>query len=593
MSKVNGQEKWEAAGGASAGQGGVRLGGVIRLWIVVGLAGVYMAGMSALSILQHYGLKTQMNDLGDADHAIWMASRCDLSMPQIRFGEKKITSYLNEHANLIYWGLALLYKLWASPELLLILQSLACAMTGLGLYGLARRRIGEGWWSLAPPLVFWLSPIAQDANLYDFHIITVATALVVWMVWMFDAGRPRAGWILFSVILLCQEDVTLVLAMYGVYLTISGQRRRGLTVIAVSLIYLAFLLNVIVPFFGAKYGVYKLVGPDDRYDWIGQGLGGILQGIFTCPEMVLQNITMPCQLRMLIYLLLSGALAGLRAWGILLLILPQLMANILTGSPWTVRITGTYYWIMAEAIIIMACLFSVSRDRQDVPCPRFSGRLTYLMSATLLFSMFFSPLPYGRWSWWSNYAIPEERGTFEEFRRMIPAEAPLCVQNNLGAYFSQRSHVRAFSGSCWDGDYALFYLKYVGGPDSGLFFRTLESMLFGTSPNELIRQLKKFVWSPHWRLVVQKDRFYLFKRVAKTAPPNPDKVALLNQIQRDGTEMQRSYENAACYRPWWAGYLTGKVSWEQLSYLFVREKETQAYSLKRSARAVFSGPFKK
>lgn len=49
------------------------------LWIVLGLALVYTVFLTTLSIVQHQGLKTQMNDLGNADQALWGAASGDLA----------------------------------------------------------------------------------------------------------------------------------------------------------------------------------------------------------------------------------------------------------------------------------------------------------------------------------------------------------------------------------------------------------------------------------------------------------------------------------------------------------------------------------
>ena len=43
---------------------------------------------------------------------------------------------------------------------------------------------------------FWLSPMAQEANLYDFHVVTMEAALLVWTVFAFETGRARLGWLL-------------------------------------------------------------------------------------------------------------------------------------------------------------------------------------------------------------------------------------------------------------------------------------------------------------------------------------------------------------------------------------------------------------
>jgi uncharacterized membrane protein len=61
-----------------------------------------------------------------------------------------------------------------------------------------------------PSISFWISPIVQDANLYDFHAITIGTACIVWSSWAFEGNRRIAGWAFLSLALACQEDFALI-----------------------------------------------------------------------------------------------------------------------------------------------------------------------------------------------------------------------------------------------------------------------------------------------------------------------------------------------------------------------------------------------
>lgn len=214
---------FETSGGAAPASG---RGDRAATLLVLILALVYAVFLSTLSIIAHRGLATQMNDLGNADQALWAAAHGDWAMTQSNDLDGELRSRIAIHANLIFWPLSLLYLFWPNPELLLVLGSLASAATGVGLYAFARQRLGKTWWSLVPPLAFWLSPIVHDANLYDFHAITVATALLVWMVWAFASGRLRLGWVLLVLAMLCQEDIPLVTFMVGLFLTLRRSRRH-------------------------------------------------------------------------------------------------------------------------------------------------------------------------------------------------------------------------------------------------------------------------------------------------------------------------------------------------------------------------------
>jgi uncharacterized membrane protein len=530
--------------------------------LVLGLALAYALCLSTFSILAHQGLKTQMNDLGNADQALWAAAHGDLAMTQSNDLDGQLRSRIAVHANLIFWPLSLLYLLWPNPELLLVLGSLACAAAGLGLYAFARSRLGSTWLSLLAPLAFWLSPIVHDANLYDFHTITVATAFLMWMVWAFDAGRLRLGWVLLVFAMLCQEDVPLVVFMVGVYLALRRSRRTGLLVMAVSLACFVGLVGVVVPAFSRGEGLAKFSVTDGRYAWLGGTPVAVCRAIATRPWTVLLHVLRPDHLRLPVYLLLSGGLAAVAGWPMLLVALPQLAAGLLAQGPWMTRITGTYYWVTSEAVVILACILAAEKC---VKARRFPWPLAYLSGATVTFSLLLSPLPYGLGSTWQNYALPAARDSLRAVADLIPQDARLSVQNNLGAHLSHRLDIASFPRRLETADYVLLHLRYVGGPDTGLFVRTSAVVLFGRPMHQLVQAAAALAQSPEWGLVAYRDGFYLFARNAPSAIPREQVLGL---IATDASQLEEAYGLASRYRTRWSRCLVGAYSWTELSRAF-------------------------
>jgi uncharacterized membrane protein len=529
------------------------------LHVILGLAIVYALFFSTLSIIQHYGLKTQMNDLGNVDQALWASANGDFAMTQSNDLDGKLKSRLGIHANLIFWLLSVIYMVLPYPEILLMLASVACAGTGVGIYAIARKHLGDTWWAVVPAVAFWISPLVQDANLYDFHIITVSTALIVWTFWAFDTDHPRIGWTLLILALLCKEDVALVTIMIGIYFMLSGSLRTGVLVAVVSLVYFLVLFTVIVPFFTDGQGLSKLEGLHNRYAWLGSGFVERFRSIINHPYEVFTYITRPDHLRIVIYLMLCGGIMSLRAWRMLLVAIPPITAGIFAYGHWMTRVTGTYYWIISEAVIVMACILAAEKTMKKSSC-RFPWQLVYLGSATLVFSIILSPLPYSISSSWQNYALPPERQTLQEVRKRIPPDASVCVQNNLGAHLSQRTDIAVFPRRCDEADYALFHLRSVGGPDSGLFVRS-SSLLYTMLPEHITAIVQGMVLSDDWRLIMQKDGFYLF---ARNAPDYKNYEQILLQVKEDSNLFKRSYREAAQSRWSWSWYLTGAYTWDQL-----------------------------
>jgi uncharacterized membrane protein len=527
--------------------------------IAVGAAFAYAVVLSGLGTLQHRGLRTQMNDLGNADQAMWAAANGDWLMTQSNTLDEVPRSRLGVHVNLVFLPLSLLYRAWPTPEMLLVLTSLACAAAGLGIFAFARRRLGDSWWALVPPLAFWASPIAQDANLYDFHVITITTALLVWAVWCFDAGRTTAGWVLLALALACKEDVAPVVFMYGVALWLSGSRRLGLWVAGVAAGSFLISVKLLVPLVTGGEALERLGGAGSRHAWLGHGPLEMLASLLRDPAGVLGALVQPEKLRLPLYLLLGGGIAALRAWRFLLLLLPPVVLAIFAEGNWMTRVSGTYYWITCEAIVILACV-AAATDRGGPP-GRIPGPLAYLAAATALATLLLSPLPYGALARWEHFAVGDAWNTLREVRTRVPADAALTVQNNLGPHFSQRRDVATYPRRLASADYALFHLRYQGGPRTGLFAHTHPNLLFGGSPDRLHDGMRELIESPEWALVLAKDGFFLFQRGGAAALSEEEARV---RLEADYRTLVRQCRQAARSKRPWTRYLVGGLTWRDL-----------------------------
>lgn len=525
--------------------------------IVIGLSILYTVFLSTMSVLQHEGLKTQMNDLGNADQALWAAANGDIFMTQSNDMDGKLRSRIGVHANFIFYPLSLLYIVWPEPRLLLVLTSIACAAAGIGLYAIARHRMGDTLWSVIPAAVFLFSPIVHDSNLYDFHIITIAAALFVWVFWAFDTDRYKAGWALLILLLLCNEDMALVTLMFGIYLSLNVSRRKGLSIIAFSLFYFILVIYVVVPLFNEGGSLSKLEGYTNRYSWLGSNPTEIFLSLFKRPLPVIKHIMQPDRLRLPIYLLISGGVVGLRAWPVLLISMPQILAALLANNVWMTRITGTYYWMISEAIIVVACILAAEKHMKNRK-GRIPYHLLYIGIVTIILSVILSPLPHGIFSSWDNYVINHEPKTLDEVIGIIPKDASVCVQNNLGPHLSQRRDIASYPRRCNTAEYSLFHLRYVGGSDTGLFVRSSQQ-LFTISPYNISLVVYKMLLSDTWKLVYQKDGFYLFRREIESAIDNRN---AFEQFKNDHeTFMKGHYGSSRHWKPF-SYFLINKIAWD-------------------------------
>jgi uncharacterized membrane protein len=527
----------------------------LRAWLaaltsrraVLASAGAYVLFTATLSVVQHLGLRTYLSDLGNADRSLWAITQGDWLMHIVARPDGTSLSRLSIHVNFIYWLLAPLYFISPAPEQLLVLNALACGAAGLALHALARLELGETPWTAVPPLVFWTSPIVHDANLFDFRPIVLATALLLWAIWAFRVRRMRLGGVVVALALLCQEDVSLLVVATGAYFALTGRRRLGAVLAGVGLVYLALAMKVVLPAFQDVASQGGLSAR--RFGWL-RGGGGAAPGL-------LGHLLRPDRLRVPVYLLLSGAVVAFRAWPILLLTLPQLGLSLLSSQPWPSRLTGTYYLLPSLAAIVFAVTAAAARGG-----PRRRWRLGYLAGVTLFLSFLLSPLPHGVFSSWANYSLSGDRQVLSAVAKALPPDAGLCVQKNLGPHLGHRRYVvKHPRATCEAATHALFHLRDVGGPDSGLFTRTDGFMLYDASVDDLRGTVRGFLTSPRWGLVEQREGFYLFERGVPHRVPLTEAIG---RFERDARIIDDQRREASRHRWGFHHLFASPLSWREL-----------------------------
>ncbi len=504
--------------------------------------------MSALSLAAHFGLQTQMNDLGNADQAVWRASTGDWRMMVSNDAYGEIRSRLGLHWNLVFLPLAALYLIWPDPCALLLLNTLSCALAAVGLHSIARLRLGVTWWTLVPPLAFLASPMVHDANLYDFHVTTLMAALIVWSIWAFERDRPLIAYPLLASALLCKEDAPVIGVMLAVTLWLTGRRRHGLVVATLSIVYLALVAVVLTPLADPGSPPQAVAG---RYEWLtGQD-----------PLTIATALLQPDRLRLPLYLLASGALVGWRGWRWFPLLLPHLGMGMLSGTLWMTRVTGTYYWILSEAVIVLACTDAAARARAAGRKTAF-WPLTGLGVASLVFSFALSPLPHAVNGTWQSFRVDGSYQTLRQLADMIPAAASLSVQNNLGPHLSQREDVASFPRRSDSAGWVMLRIGYWAGPSSGLFVRSTPRFSHGMDLEALIGAARGLILSPEWGTRAVTEGFYVFQRGAADTIRDDEALRLLGA---DAETALTRYLSATDHLSPVAAVTVGRLSWSDLA----------------------------
>ena len=294
------------------------------------------------ALLNHRAFGTGY-DLGIYDQTIWNLSQGRIWMTTLVYE----TGGFYDHFEPILLLIVPLYWLWSDVRVLLIVQSLALGLGSLPIYLYARHalRTWEHGKSLALVIAaaYLVYPAMHNANLNDFHEVSLLPPLLGFALYGLLTGRPRTTWIFLALCLMVKEDFSVTFLMFGIFISVfkpAGFRRRdGIIVAAVAVIWMLLVLYLLYP--AATRGMpYPFVGR--RYPWLGDTPQSAATVLLTQPWIMLPYLTqMP---KLLFVLRLMGPLLflPLLGWPVVLLAIPVLVYLMLSNyePQWSVQ---SYY----------------------------------------------------------------------------------------------------------------------------------------------------------------------------------------------------------------------------------------------------------
>jgi uncharacterized membrane protein len=369
---------------------------------------------------------------------------------------------LGQDFTLIEILIAPLYRLLGGNITVILVQTAAIALGGVGVYALARFLMPTIRRSICVLFsVFYLSLLfIHSTNLSQFRSRNTImwTFFFAWIA--YKTGRTWLLWAMFILALLTRSDVSLVIAMFGVYALLE---RRKWTVswlpILVGAAWFFVAVYVIVPHFSATGYVYE-----DHYTWLGGGVTGIVKSTLTRPWFVVQHVLTPPKLRYTFDLLFPFAFLPLLKPRILLIPLPIYLLNMLSSFEPQYTITSHYAALIVPFLMIAALegVADIVAERgpvgirlrpfidrlaRRVAWSPTSATATALVGVMLLCSLIQQETTT---SWVQSYVLhhaPNPRAADgRALARQVPNDAPLAVTQKIAAFMPDRRYVYFFPG---------------------------------------------------------------------------------------------------------------------------------------------------
>jgi uncharacterized membrane protein len=474
-----------------------RVSGSTLCALALGLTvAIFVATFVGATWAAHDRFGTYGFDLGIYDQATWLLSRARAPFVTIRG-----LDLLGQHAAYIMVLVAPLYRLWADPRLLLLLQVLFLALPALVLYRLGNRRLGHPAAGLAMAVAYLAYPGVQWAISWQFHPEAIAAGLLALAVLAADGRRHRAMALWLALAALCGEEVGLIVAGFGLLLVADGRRAVGWRTAGAGLAWFLVATFALIPLHAGR--VTRLFETD--YGIAGTGPRALLQALPTLAGHALQTGLANDGLFYLLLAFLPLAGLPLLAPRWLLPVAPPLLLNLAAVQPEHHQLR--FHYLATAAPLLAAGAVAGLAAVRSARRPLLAPLLVLLVVVAGFTSWRYGPAPWAR----DPVAIPA--GPTDQARRdalaLVDEGAPVSAQYNLVPHLGHRVEVYEFPNPFRAANWGLAGDEHPQRALEGLRFVVVQRDLLGKQDQELLDLLQA---DPAWRTVMDRQEVVVLER---------------------------------------------------------------------------------
>ncbi|NOZ05040.1 MAG: DUF2079 domain-containing protein [Chloroflexi bacterium] len=419
---------------------------------------LYVLNFGLLSTAMHDSFRTHAADLGNMDQPIWNTLHGRLLQETKKNGTEG--TRLSDHFEPIFLPVSLVFLIWDDVRALLWLQTLALALGAIPIYWIARdafQRAGLGetggeTWGLGFAAVYLLFPALGWANVTEFHAVPLAVAPLLFALHYTFEERYDRVWVFALLAMSTQEHIPLLTMMLGFYIAVVRRRPRvGAMLALVSAAWFSVATFVIIPHYAAQ--VYRGQGASvyfQRFGELGNTPADIFRSLLTRPWLVLGIAMQPDRLAYLGGLLASTGFVALLDPLVLILALPTLGINMLSG--YYAQYSGQFHYSAPLVpFFVVASIFGALRLTRWLTQAISRPAARRLVPALVLGAVLVTSLGYHRragasvlaasFRWPNVTAHDRALGRFAE---QIPPQAPLSATAQLFPHFTHRRRMHVF-----------------------------------------------------------------------------------------------------------------------------------------------------
>ncbi len=472
-----------------------------------------------IAILDHIGLRTQLNDLGFVEQAVWNVTQGNLTMPSSN--PVVFCSTLLVHVNPIFYLLAIPYFLFPTPITLLVIGSLAFGTTGIAMYLFANKILKSTTLALILGSAILINPLVQETALYDFHSLVLAMPLIILILLSMESKKWIPFWVCTALLMILKEDMPLLILFLSPIVFLRGSKKHGIAMAIVSIIYFVGIFSLL----GHKYETeFTIDIISHRYSYLGNNIKEIaFNSIFEPQRWLRLFLEINNRPQYVIYLFLQGGFLAMLSPISLIAAIPNFAQNILSQAPHTTTLAGMYYTGVIITVIYSSCVYSLLKLNKLF----LRALLAAFIIQTVVFSFVFSPTPYGLLNIWGDLMPTHNIKAFNDILSLIPDDASVAAQNNIGAHLAGRELIVSRTENFSKVDYMLLSVHLPIFRLQNRYFKN-HGTLLGYGKEYFTEHVVKAFSNRDFGIISYHPPFYLFKR---GHPRTLNRTAKLNVVR--------------------------------------------------------------
>jgi len=453
------------------------------------------------SSVRHALFESNAFELGIYDQVAYL-----ISQGQTPFSSFLEIHHMGNHAALVMYPVALLYKIYPDVHWLLLVQAVVLALGALPVWSLAIQAGLNNSISRAIACIYLLYPLVFNVNLFDFHPEVIA--LPALLAAILAARLNKTLWFCAAIVLVlsCKAVLSLTVAAMGLWLLCFDKKRNcGLIALFLGVGWFLITTQAVIPYFNLGRE-HAGIG---RYQYLGDSVLEIAVNLILKPNLILGRLFSLDTFEYLALLVLP-VIWWISPRGLTPLIsaVPMLAMNILSDIP-AQRDLVHQYSIPILPFLLVAVISSLAGRNQSkgktifdrLPIPNYP-----LPKIIVIWSLiaFLALAKYGYF--WTIYLDSfDTLPATKEAITFINTKGSVLTTSHVAPHLTHRPVVKLTQAqtppaNLAEFDYVLLNLRYPGWMSDRAFVQNLVTQLAN---------------NPQFQLKYQRDDIYLFTQNPK------------------------------------------------------------------------------